>query len=124
MLFPPVEGASLRMQITRNRLLITLVLLTVAMLSLSSTSHAVTRLRGGTPDPVGTSDSYTNVALSKGPQADSGEPDQPGGSPIPQIKYGSSRIRGEFPALMIRSNIGWWQWIGRVWAARYWGVTF
>jgi hypothetical protein len=108
------------MQISRNKLLVTLVLVSVALLVLSSASSAAPRIDKFLER------TWSTGTVVKAPIASlGGEPEGGGGgTPQPTVKYSSVRSRSEVGVVSVRGYGSWWTLISRVWAARYWGITF
>ena len=105
------------MRIPSGRLLITLVLLTVATTATWTTAHA--RSREGAR--LGRPYAYANVVIRSTPgmRPASGEPDV-GATKNPPTVLGRTdlAVDGE----PVADGSIWFQWISRIWMARYLGV--
>ncbi len=106
---------------TRNRLLVTLVLMTVAW-ALAGPPGASARARGA--DLVGSTTLVGTPTLKPGAVATQGEPEVPGNTaPIPTVgHYGAQTARDDtsLPSGLLRR--AWFVWVSRIWAAWYAGA--
>jgi len=108
------------MRIVRIKLLITLILVTIAAIAVSSPASAY-RVYDRSIDPSWIHSSSLDDGLDL-----NGEPEV-GGNTAPTSggkSYGARQQRTEAPVRFEARYRLWLSWMSRIWAARNWGVPF